>query len=288
MRCMWAGVAKILVSRQLPCANLWQMEPRLFGPSQRALFGAVHEPRQPQANRAAVLLCHAGIHEYMRTHWAMRRLADVLADAGHVVLRFDYSGTGDSSGRLEDATIEQWVEDITVAHEELADICGHSKISLVGLRLGALLAAMASAKKSVERLILWDPVVDGDDYLSELRALQATRQSWSLLPADESSDSLLGYQLTREMERAIGALAIRDTMMRAKDAVVVNSAQLNATMQAWLDETATASSKLAVRSKVVESDATVARDTNGVMLGNGIVDVIREVLIEPLPGISPG
>lgn len=285
---MYAGVAKILVSLQPPCANLWQMEPRLFGPSQRALFGAVHEPRQPQANRAAVLLCHAGVHEYMRTHWAMRRLADALADGGHVVMRFDYSGTGDSSGRLEDATIEQWVEDITVAHEELSDICGHSKISFVGLRLGALLAAMASSKKSVERLVLWDPVTDGDDYLSELRTLQAARQSWSLLPADESSDSLLGYQLTREMERAIGSLAIRDTMMRAKDAVVVNSSQANATLQSWLDETAAESSKLSVRSKVVESDAKFARDTNGVMLGNGIVDAIREALVEPLPGVLPG
>src|SRR5262245_41582517 len=115
------------------------MRPFFFG-RERRLYGALHEaPGTPRGT--GVLLCYPGVQEYNVTHWAFRKLAGLLARDGFQVLRFDYSCTGDSQGDVRDGRLEHWVEDIAMAADELKDAGGVRKVSLVGLRLGAMLAA---------------------------------------------------------------------------------------------------------------------------------------------------
>jgi pimeloyl-ACP methyl ester carboxylesterase len=91
------------------------------------------------------------------------------------VLRFDYSGTGDSWGDLSDASIDQWVADVGAAVREM-EMSGATEISLVGLRLGATLAALSACEQqSVRKVVLWEPVLDGARYVATLRALH---DSW--------------------------------------------------------------------------------------------------------------
>ncbi|MCA3177809.1 MAG: serine aminopeptidase domain-containing protein [Burkholderiales bacterium] len=145
------------------------MTPMFFGTSGRALFGVYHPPTGERERELGVVLCYPFGHEYMRAHRAFRQLAMLLARDGYPVLRFDYSGTGDSAGDAEDATIARWREDVSTAIEELEDTAGVERVALVGLRLGAAVSVLAAASRGdVERLVLWDPVVDGGDYLREL------------------------------------------------------------------------------------------------------------------------
>ena len=90
----------------------------------------------------------------------------LLNRAGFHVLRFDYSCTGDSAGEGRDARIADWLDDVTWAIEELQDTAMVDTVSVVGLRWGATLAALATrGRDDVDRLVLWDPVVSGSAYL---------------------------------------------------------------------------------------------------------------------------
>lgn len=116
-----------------------------------------------------MLLCNPFGEEASRSHRIYRVLATQLERAGFAVLRFDYSGTGDSAGEARDATLDAWLEDITAAAERLRALSGAARIAVVGLRLGASLAMLAGARGlAVRHLVLWDPVVDGAAYLREL------------------------------------------------------------------------------------------------------------------------
>jgi pimeloyl-ACP methyl ester carboxylesterase len=95
----------------------------------------------------------------------------LLNKKGFPVLRFDYRGTGDSFGDLEDTSVSDWLEDISVAAEELKHTAQVDSISIVGLRLGGLLASAASStntKLKINRLILWDTLASGKDYQEDL------------------------------------------------------------------------------------------------------------------------
>lgn len=141
------------------------MNPFFFGSSRNQLFGAYDPP--PTGGRRGVVLCYPWAREYLLVHGTFRYLARLLAGAGYHVLRFDYSGTGDSAGEFEDAGVEQWVGDIHTAIDELRDVGQVAQVTLIGLRYGAALAARAArGRRDVERLVLWDPVADGATYLA--------------------------------------------------------------------------------------------------------------------------
>ena len=140
-----------------------------FGREDTKLFGCFHEPSDKGLRRCAVLVCQPVGHEYVNSHRALRQLAVGLADIGFPVLRFDYYGCGDSSGEPEQGSLSRWVEDTSIAARELRIQSGLSRVCVVGLRLGATLAAFAGSRgQDFESLVLWDPVVNGKTYLKEL------------------------------------------------------------------------------------------------------------------------
>lgn len=143
-----------------------------FGDSASPLFGFHTEPAGDRDKSHGVLVCPPIAQEHVRTHWALRQLAQALSRAGFHVFRFDWFGTGDSAGSLEEATLDRWVLDAEAAAAELRDTSGLRKISVVGLRLGASIAALAARRVKPRALLLWDPVADGARYLADLDALQ--------------------------------------------------------------------------------------------------------------------
>lgn len=175
------------------------MNPFFFGTSGSQLFGAYDAP---SANaRSGAVLCYPLAWEYMRAHGTFRHLARQLAAAGHHVLRFDYSGTGDSAGDCEDvASAELWIADIHAAIEELRDVAQVRQVALIGLRFGAVLAALAArGRHDVSRLVLWEPVTDGATYLASLEARsQAGRASSK--PASETRGVALAPQIREDIE----------------------------------------------------------------------------------------
>ncbi|MDR4305625.1 alpha/beta hydrolase [Chelatococcus sambhunathii] len=102
-------------------------------------------------------------------------LDDWAASAGRAMLRFDYSGHGASSGRFEDGTIGQWLEDALAAIERYA---GEAPV-LVGSSMGgwmALLAARAMATPPAG-IVLIAPAPDFTEDLMWARFSEEARRA---------------------------------------------------------------------------------------------------------------
>jgi pimeloyl-ACP methyl ester carboxylesterase len=181
------------------------MNPFFFGSSARRLFGIYSVANRTAAAGPgrAVVLCQPWGPEYQYAHRSMRHLANSLTAAGIHVLRFDYFGTGDSDGEAREAGLADWTSDIEMAIEELQDTTGVTRVGLVGLRLGATLAAQVAAKKQqqVDRLVLWDPVVCGETYLQEL--WQNSDQKTPARAAPHGSHEIQGYPLTDDLSKEL-------------------------------------------------------------------------------------
>jgi pimeloyl-ACP methyl ester carboxylesterase len=140
-----------------------------FG-AQHQLLGALHRPQRLRPRSTAVLLCNPFGEEASRAHRMFRVLATQLERAGYAALRFDYSGTGDSLGESQAATVDAWVGDVAIAADRLRSASGAARLAVVGLRFGATLATLAGARGDLRlrHLVLWDPIVDGAAYIREL------------------------------------------------------------------------------------------------------------------------
>jgi pimeloyl-ACP methyl ester carboxylesterase len=187
------------------------MTPLFFGDANAALFGAYHPTHATPGGmkkRVGVLLCYPAPQEYMFAHRAFRRLAELLAQRGHPVLRFDYSGTGDSAGDLERASLGRWRSDIVVAADELTEIAGVDQVSIIGMRLGASLAACVAAEgRRFRDVVLWDPIVFGRRAVDELRAIDARRYAMSHVDREPPPrDELCGFAFPAELRRDIDRL----------------------------------------------------------------------------------
>ena len=197
---------------------------RYFGPHRR-LFGIFDEPATPSDR--GVVLCYPHGADYDSAFRSLRILGTRLSRAGFHVLRFDYLGTGDSWGDIEDASIGQWTEDTVAAIHELRTSCDLRQIAVVGLRLGATVATLAAAEcGAVDQLVAWAPVFEGREYLA---ALRAQHQQWlkdekrsgrAKLAAD---DDLLGYRLTPSIKSDLENLSLLSlSKLPAPSVYVVN------------------------------------------------------------------
>lgn len=173
-----------------------------FGRPDRRLMGAYHAPLRESQPRTAALLCSPFGHEAIRAHRLYRVLAEQLSRAGVAALRFDPYGAGDSGGDDEDLEVGGWCRDVVTAHAELLARSGATAAAWIGVRLGATVALRASTgQATVNRLVLWDPVLDGRAYLTELESRQADAMrgygtaSTAVVTAAES----LGFALSRSL-----------------------------------------------------------------------------------------
>jgi alpha-beta hydrolase superfamily lysophospholipase len=191
-----------------------------FGPSHRRLFGWFHLPDRAEA-RGGVVLCPPIGRDYLQAHYALRRLAIRLETAGFCVLRFDYDGTGDSAGAGTDpGRVEAWLDSVDSA------LCvvrgaGASWVALVGMRLGATLAAESARRDgNVDALVLWDPNPSGRAFLSQQRALAAV--SLGVTPTrPDGSVEIPALVFDAETVRDLAELRIDADAGRLADHIVV-------------------------------------------------------------------
>lgn len=177
-----------------------------FGSSDAPLLAHIHVPDDGRS-RGAVVLCPPLGKEHLDTYRGIKALAEYLADRGLTSVRFDYAGVGDSSGDQDSPdAVEGWRRSV-VAAVDLARTTGSDHITVVGLRVGAVLAATALPDCGpVEAVVLWDPVLSGRGALREQRALYRVTQG-----ADDPDDprvSIIGGVLAAEAAAALGALKI--------------------------------------------------------------------------------
>ena len=200
-----------------------------FGSRKRRLLGVYHPAQRDRRAARAVLLCYPWGHEYIYAHRSMTRLSNLLAQAGHHVLRFDYFGTGDSAGEAHEVDLAGWREDVGTALEELQDLSGAERVTIVGLRVGAALGVMVadSERRIVEAAVLWDPVVDGAEYVRALCHLDDTTRISGIgrsrsRPAELGGGrEVLGMPLTDHVAAELEALHIGGVVERLPQPLLV-------------------------------------------------------------------
>lgn len=249
------------------------MNPSFFGPEGEQLLG-IHHPARGASKDAGVVLCPPAPQERSRSHWALRKLADQLSKVGFDVLRFDLRGTGDSSGELEDTNPEKWVEDVRRAARELKDLTGVRRVSLVGFRLGALLAARATAEGlAVDHLVLWEPVINVWNWMAQLQVLEDEAYRRELhVHASVGAHEVYGFELPPALFEQWKALDLcQAPPWKARTAVVVaeDSAHLARLRLTWAR-----TGQAATWHEVSGAKAAAT----GALLGNEALDEITSVL----------
>jgi len=210
--------------------------PLFFGAAD-ALFGVYHPPDAVPRRAGAIVLGYPGGHEYLRVQRTYRNAAVALARLGFAVLRFDYSGCGDSAGDGADADLARWSADLDAAIAEVQRRAGATRVGLAGVRLGASIAWLAAAsRQDVDAIVAWDPVIDGEVYVNDLLALE---ERWLADPsraqtARRTSGTLLGFPFGARLEQAVRALRLDPAAPRTRQVFVVDSAD-RPERHAWRD-----------------------------------------------------
>lgn len=200
------------------------MNPFHFGDSSRPLFGVYHPPLARAAASRSVLLCPSIGQEYIRAHRALRQLATQLARAGHHALRFDYEGQGDSAGEASEGSLSSWMANVGTAADELRDLSGATDVTLVGIRLGAVIAFRAAPAVGATDLVLWDPALRGPRYLEELYATFRVKPPALAAAQRGETIGVGGMPLTAALRRELEAIdLLAEPAPRVARALVVTT-----------------------------------------------------------------
>lgn len=186
-----------------------------FLPAERGgRFCVVNRPARRA--RGGILYVHPFAEEMHKSRRTAARQARRLAELGYLVLQVDLLGCGDSAGEFGDARWPLWQSDVRAALAWLeARVDG--PLALWGLRLGATLAC---GIPGVERLVLWQPVTNGEQFLSQFLRLRlasemlaggAATSALGELRAELAQGHALeiaGYELHPDLAKAIERLQL--------------------------------------------------------------------------------
>ncbi|MEO8406875.1 MAG: hydrolase 2, exosortase A system-associated [Oxalobacteraceae bacterium] len=194
-------------------------------------FCLYHAPHPGAHCRGVFIYVHPFADEMNKSRRMAAMQARAFAAAGFGVLQIDLFGCGDSSGEFKDARWDIWKEDLALAMKWLVDHVS-VPISLWGLRLGALLALdfAKTSDRPIEKIILWQPVISGESFLTQFLRLRLANEIFSnekekpagtnTMRASLFSGETLevaGYELSPVLASAIDKL-------KGSELVVTNSA----------------------------------------------------------------
>lgn len=124
-------------------------ELRFPGSTGTSLSGTLHLP--DDTARGSILLAHC--FTCSQDLHTMTRLAGGLSDAGYAVLRFDFTGLGESPGSFEQTTVANDVRDLAAAATALIGR-GFGPCGLLGHSLGGAASLLAAARLKTVRSIV--------------------------------------------------------------------------------------------------------------------------------------
>ncbi|WP_020679658.1 serine aminopeptidase domain-containing protein [Marinobacterium rhizophilum] len=169
----------------------------------------------------AVLFLPAFAEEMNLSRAVVARQARMLTEAGYFVVLLDYFGTGDSEGEIDDATVPGWLDDIEATLTWIGQK-RRSSVTLWGLRFGALLAARYVDDRDAEvvnRLLLWKPVINGHQMMSQFFRLKQMSEmmlgrgdeqvNWYRRCLEGEPVEVAGYPMSSGLVSQISALSIQ-------------------------------------------------------------------------------
>lgn len=141
------------------------------------LHPTIHPPR------ARVLLAGPFATERPHRYISWVRWARYLASRGYEVMRFDYRGVGESTGRFEDYGLHSWSDDLLFCADWLKQRAPQVPLVMHGLGMGALLGQNLFARGTGDILLSWLPPKSARDMLyDQLRLKMSNNFS---LPSSE-------------------------------------------------------------------------------------------------------
>ncbi|MBP9111521.1 MAG: alpha/beta hydrolase [Polyangiaceae bacterium] len=205
---------------------------RYFGPKGEEVFGWFH-PAIAKSRELAVVIVKPLAHEAVFAHRGMRYLARQLAEQGYPVVRLDVHGTLNSTGSDKDPKrLEAWQKSIVLAVREARNTFGITRVALLGIRFGALLAAMTAGgdnKDEIDSLILWAPPLKGRAFARELRAFrlmheeelgEVRKRHAPDPPREEGHEEVSGFELTKETLDALATVDLTALTFPNRDVLI--------------------------------------------------------------------
>ena len=172
----------VLARRPMPRAGIGVSEPHWLGDPTRYLYAVLHRAAVPGA-RLGVLLVPPLFHEQPRSRRLLTEVASGLAAMGLPSMCFDFFGTADSAGNSDQLDFASMCVDLDLAAQALRSEAGVERVAVIAWRGAALPVARwigggGSGGDDQALVVLWEPVVDGAQWLHELvRADAAERCS---------------------------------------------------------------------------------------------------------------
>lgn len=194
---------------------------------------------QPSSHQLGVMLLYPIQQEYMRCHWGIKHLAKRLAKQGFPVFKFDYYGSGDSFGESQDFNLQQCLADIQAAEQTFRQQCDIQQIAIIGMRLGATLAAQYARQHEIQQLYLWEPVINGQRHWQELKQLQKEllsriRENSSIFSANpnrhamhpgKQQEELLGYRVSQQLIDELQELDLMEILQPSEQRTLLVTSQ---------------------------------------------------------------
>lgn len=200
-------------------ADSYSIEPRFLQHAGRRLFHLLLRPAGEA--RGSVLFLHAFAEEMHMCRRNVAATARALAAAGHNVMLLDLSGCGDGPGEFVDANWTTWQEDVRGAVAALREL-GDVPLTLWGMRLGALLATDTAVNAAhIARLLLWQPVLNGEQQIDQFLRLKSVagamglgggfdrKHLWGQLREGHALE-VAGYELSAAMALEIARVRLAD------------------------------------------------------------------------------
>ncbi len=175
---------------------------RWFGPADAPLLGWLSTVPGRATGSGVLMLPPVG-YEWWSGHRTLRTTAERLAALGHTVLRFDYHGTGDSAGTgAEHGRLTAWRASAAAGADLLRGL-GCDRLTLVGTRLGGLIALLDGAALAADAVVAWEPPPSGKRFVRELRMLSQP------VPDSDGAVGFAGVLFAAETLADISALDLR-------------------------------------------------------------------------------
>lgn len=171
-----------------------------------------------------IVLCHGFTGSRIGVDRLFVQAARYFSDAGYLVVRFDYSGCGESTGSYGDGGMEQLVKEtrIMLDYTLSFDCVDLSRVALLGHSLGGAVAVQTACRdKRVKRLVLWAPVAHP---LADIVRIIGPETHRNIIATGQTD--YLGYTLTdRFLQSLANAHPLQETRQIRGDVLVLHGAE---------------------------------------------------------------
>lgn len=197
--------------------------PLFFESGDRPCFG-VHHAAPPAPEGVVVVHVHGLGVEQIALYREEVLSARAVAAAGHPVFRHHARGHGDSAGDFSAVTVSTLVEDARAAADCARRRTGAARVIWLGVRFGAIVAALAAGGRTdTAGFLFWEPVSRPMDFFrAQLRGMLFSNVAGGKKP-DATVDQLF-ERITRDGSVDVHGYLLHGALVESARDVSLDSA----------------------------------------------------------------